>query len=1543
MGTIDRAPAHRAEPRRRPARTLAAALTAVVVGLVTAVGGSLLAPPSASAAPATLGQVAAASTAGNRTAHTVNVPSSVQAGDVMVLVLTWNTQTTVTGPTGWTALQTHAGSGITGRVWTRVATASDAGSQVRATSAASAKSVMSLTAYRSSGPSPSVTASAQGGSDSPATSHTTPAVPVADEGSWLVSAWAEKSGTDTTWTLPAEVTQRTTAAGTGTGKVSQIVGDSGGPVAAGTAAGRTATTSTSVNRSALFSVVVSPGVAGNRPPVAVFAFSCGGLACNFDATGSSDPDGDPLTYAWNFGDNSTGSGVSPSHTYAGAGTRNVTLTVSDGTTTSQSTQSVTVTAPVAQGNQPKPGHTTLVPEKARAAFPRITGGEIWDIETIGNKAYVAGTFSSAVNVAGNGATVTQPNLMAINLDTGLIDTTFRPTFGGGGVSAVEASPDGTKLFVTGSFDTVNGVAKAKIASLSPTTGAPVAGFTANANSQGNALAVSNTTVYVGGRFSKINGVTRVGLAAVSSSTGAVDLAFDNQLSGGIGTNGTLTVQQLKLTHDSSTLVVVHTARRIDDQNRYGIGLIDTASKQLLPWRTHLWEDNLQYVGGIQRIYAGDVAPDDSYFVVGSGSGGDRPPINDTAVAFSFDGGDGVEPLWISRCFDSVYSVAITEKAVYIGGHFQWNESPTAPDPWPGQDDIGYGTGQGLSGYGLGDQVVRRDHLGALDPATGKALEWHPGSNSIEGNKALQATSQGLLSGGDAKRQGGVSTGRVAFFRLADNPAPSSPDTTITSPIQGRVVHANEPFTIQGDATVTTGSVARVQVEVQSGSAYLQDDLTTWSSTFNTIDAQLSTPADGKTSWSLPLTVTTAREMTIRARAVASSGAQDPVKAEKKIESFSFDDLPPSTRITGPSGTLQTSTTFILRGTATDDNGVSSIILYVKDIATGRYLTPDGSLVDGYTTFRIDPDVPDATSATWQYELNLPNEGDWKVSATAVDTAGQSDTRQEVVDYTVDTSGQAPSVTISTPLAVTPPTPSPSLTMAPGGRITFTGTATDDQDLATVEVSLRNTVTRDNLGADGSWGPDVIAGFHKISPANFSGTSYDWSYTMPEDLEPGTYTFAVRATDKQDLTTSSSYQGRLTINVAVPGDAAPNGLLSFSGTDRSLEVLHLDLAGTATDDKGVASVGLVLREADTGRYLQPDGTLGTGYQVLPTTLAAPGATSTGFSRSIDLPRAGDWNVTAFAIDSAGQTDTSTTGATARYLVYPGDADPALNLDLVSPPAGTVFEDGRIFVSGRAEDDVAMARVEVAVVNSSGLYMTSTGTFSGTTERWISAFLNSPGSPGSNYSYTTPAIPAGAYTVRTRPVDSIGQFPASRDVPVSVTIPASNAAPVANATFSCASNVCTFDGRTSIDESPSSLSWSWNFGNGRTASGSVPTVTYTSAGTFTVTLTVKDEYGVTGTTTLPVTITEPAGNVAPTATISTPTCVGLVCGLSGATSTDPNAGDTFTYLWNFGDGTPTSTTASSTHTFPAAGTYVVTLTVTDGWGKASTTTRSVTVAP
>ena len=1258
--------------------------------------------------------------------------------------------------------------------------------------------------------------------------------------------------------------------------------------------------------------------------------------CGFDASGSSDPDGGPLTYAWSFGDGQSGTGVSPSHTYASGGQRTVTLTVSDGTDSDTATATV---APAAITTA-VPGHTSLMPQTPRTNTPRISSGEIWDIEVVGNRAFVAGTFTSLTNTTGDRATVAQAGLAAFNLDTGLVDTSFRPTFAGGGVSAVEASPDGTRLYAGGTFSSVNGVDQKKVASLNPVTGVPVTGFKANANNEVNALAATDSTLYVGGRFTGINGTPQVGLAAVDGARGSLVPGFDNQISGGLGPNGALTVQQLKLTHDQRTLVVIHTGRKIAGQDRYGVGLVDTVTKQLLPWRTRLWEDNLQFVGGIQRAYGGDVAPDDSYFVVTSGSGGDRPPINDTAVAFSFEGGDQREPLWISRAFDSIYSVAITEVAVYIGGHFQFNESPSAPDPWPGLDNVGYGTGQGLSAYVLGDAVVRRDHLGALDPQTGKSLEWNPGSNSFEGNKALEATSRGLLTGGDATTQGGYNVGRVAFFDKAQLPATSTTDTTITAPIEGRVWAGGQPQTITGTA-VAPGGVSRVQVELRDDRGrYLQDDLTTWGAS-NTINAQLGATTGGAREWSLPVTISDSRVLTVLAKAFGVNGTSDPVKASKKFETFSLLDATPDTNITAPSGSLVTTTSVVVRGSASDDHGVSAVNLYFRD-EQNRYVTADGALTSDYTTIRIEPDVVGATSATWQYELTLPHEGEWRFGAMAVDDAGQSDLRWAVRDYTVSTTGQAPTVTLTSPVAATPPTQPPALSMAPGGRVTFAGTASDDQGLGTVEISLRNTATNEKLAADGTWGTDVQSGFYRISPVNISGTSYSWSWTTPFDLRAGTYSFTVRATDDLDLSTSQTNQGRVTINVGVPGDAPPNGLLNFTGTDQSPQTLHLDLAGTATDDVGVSEVRVALLDSDTGRYLQRNGTMAAGFATLDAVLATPGATSTTWTLPVDLPTAGSFGVTAYAVDTTGQLDTSTTGATARYLVYPGDADPTLNLNLAAPVEGAAFTESRIVISGRAEDDKAMGRVEVAILNSAGQSMSSGGTFS-TGERYISAFLNSPGSPGSNYSYTTPAIPAGAYKVRVRPVDSHGQYPAPLEVNVTVAAPASNLAPVAAATVSCAQNVCTFDGRGSTDENTPTLTYSWAFGNGRTGSGALTTTTYSAPGTMAATLTVKDEYGATATTTLSVTITEPPGNVAPTAVISPPTCLGLTCTTSASGSTDPNAGDTLTYRWDFGDGTPAVTTASPSKTYAAAGTYTLTLTVTDGWGKSSTVTRAVTVAP
>jgi PKD repeat protein len=71
------------------------------------------------------------------------------------------------------------------------------------------------------------------------------------------------------------------------------------------------------------------GTVENQPPQARFTSSCSALACMFNATSSTDPDGEILATSWSYGDGATGSGATSQHTFAQSGTYQVTVTVTD--------------------------------------------------------------------------------------------------------------------------------------------------------------------------------------------------------------------------------------------------------------------------------------------------------------------------------------------------------------------------------------------------------------------------------------------------------------------------------------------------------------------------------------------------------------------------------------------------------------------------------------------------------------------------------------------------------------------------------------------------------------------------------------------------------------------------------------------------------------------------------------------------------------------------------------------------------------------------------------------------------------------------------------------------------------------------------------------------------------------------------------------------------------------------------------------------------------------------------------------------------------
>ncbi len=104
----------------------------------------------------------------------------------------------------------------------------------------------------------------------------------------------------------------------------------------------------------------------NQPPTAVISAAptqgAAPLTVNFSGTGSRDPEGGALTYAWTFGDGSTGTGATVSHIYGTNGSYTATLKVTDNASQT-GTASAAITVGGVQAGTPAPHHvsTTIDP------------------------------------------------------------------------------------------------------------------------------------------------------------------------------------------------------------------------------------------------------------------------------------------------------------------------------------------------------------------------------------------------------------------------------------------------------------------------------------------------------------------------------------------------------------------------------------------------------------------------------------------------------------------------------------------------------------------------------------------------------------------------------------------------------------------------------------------------------------------------------------------------------------------------------------------------------------------------------------------------------------------------------------------------------------------------------------------------------------------------------------------------------------------------------------------------------------------------------
>ncbi|MGW5261981.1 hypothetical protein ACWEQG_13465 [Microbispora sp. NPDC004025] len=379
----------------------------------------------------------------------------------------------------------------------------------------------------------------------------------------------------------------------------------------------------------------------------------------------------------------------------------------------------------------------VVSENPVNTTPHVVDGIVTAFALVGRTVVVGGEFS-AVREARGGEDLPRANVFAFDLYTGRVLRDFAPDLDGP-VAALAAGP-GDTVYVGGAF----GMPDRALVRLRVSDGAVADDFSAPVyGGDVTSLVRLGGALYVGGDFSRIGRSPRTALARVDAETGAVDPRFT--VTPGDGRRGDPRIHAMAAVRDR--LVVDGAFTTLDGLRRPQLGVIDLTTGRVADWHTEAYApackpDFPSYVRGL------DLSPDGRYFVVVTTGGAARgtSKLCDSAARFeTYAKGEAIRPTWVNLTGgDSLYAVAVTGSAVYVGGHQRWLDNPKGADT-------------------AGPGAVHRPGIGAIDPVRGRALRWNPTRERGIGVKAFLTVKTGLLVGSDTTELGHEYHARVGMF------------------------------------------------------------------------------------------------------------------------------------------------------------------------------------------------------------------------------------------------------------------------------------------------------------------------------------------------------------------------------------------------------------------------------------------------------------------------------------------------------------------------------------------------------------------------------------------------------------------------------------------------------------------------------------------------------------------------------------------------------------------------------------------------------------